>query len=206
MRMLYLRKKMLTLVAFMYAGVLAASITFAAVTGQIDFVGTITTSADLNVVLAGLPTASARTDFGSEVLSMQVSDMNRLTLDILLRAPGDQVSVVFQLLNDGNLPAEMEAPIMYITGVTEVDGDNVVEIHPVMVEGFTEDGVLDFEDLDGFWLGVNVTSPEFGIAFIWDEDVHYVTPENRPLTFTIEFPFIIGELTPPPEPVPPVTP
>jgi len=192
MRHLRLRKKMLTMVAFAYAGILAVSVTYAAVTGLIDVRGIVTTSADLQVELFTV-TAGPQTVYFSNVSKIDIAD-DSMSVDITvdLKAPGDMVYVVFRFDNVGKLPAEFEDPEVNVFGVDDRDEDgnrirvvgadgtpveppSYIQVHPVMIEGFSDagDGISDFEDLDGYVLAAGARSDRFGMAFIWDEDTHF---------------------------------
>jgi len=201
---------MLTVCAFLYAGILAASVTYAAVTGVIDFSGTATTSADLSAIINSVRSYGT-SPFGSTATATITNAGQSMSIVVDLRAPGDQVNISFDFLNDGNLPVEFEAPVIEISGMQDFDtygnpimvNGNPLLVHPVMIEGFVDaiDGTLDFEDVDGYTFFANQTSSRFGMAFIWDEDVHVETIAGEPITFTIEFPFIIGDIAPPAPPV-----
>jgi hypothetical protein len=230
MRKLRLRKKMLTFVALLYAAILAASVTFAAVTGQIDFTGYVITSADLDVRINPMPGGLVllpATSFGSVVTSATPCSccFRNLTIEADLRAPGDAASMTFQFQNFGALPAEFDAIVVEVHGgvpvfaydsygvlqpVLDSNGDQVYDF-PVVIEGFAEAGeIVDFEDIDGYRLegGIGELSSRFGLAIVWDEDIHHVThPDGpsgpgTPISFTIEFPFAIGDIAPPPTPTP----
>jgi hypothetical protein len=103
--------------------------------------------------------------------------------------------VIIEFENTGKLPAEFEDPEIEIGGVDDGNGNIVF---PVMVEGYVADGIRDFEDLDGhvFPVGAgSLTPPEmFGLAFIWDEDIHIETGTDNPITFTVRFPYIIADI------------
>ena len=222
MKKLRLRKKMLTAVVLLYAGILAVSVTYAAVTGMINFTGTATTTADLSAIINNVQ-RSATTPFGSNILTNVAADGLSMDVTVDLRAPGDRVYIVFDFLNDGSLPVEFEAPeVEIISRIPEIDENTGLQvmvpnpdpnppagqeyvgvyIYPVIIEGFVDalEGILDFEDVDGHTIFLaGDTSERFGMAFIWCEDTHVET--DGPLTFTIEFPFVIGDINPPAPPV-----
>jgi len=182
MRKLRLRKKMLTTITLVYAVVLAASVVFAAVTGQIDFTGEIRTSADLDVVINPNPTSIVLlppSGFGSSVLSATPSaDGKSMTVVVDLRAPGDVASFTFEFMNAGRLPAEFETPEVIMRGIpaytyvldqtpdSPTFGEEIrtplydtsdppqrVYEYPVEIDDYIEIGeVLGFNDIDGYWL------------------------------------------------------
>lgn len=192
---------------------------------------------------------SPETIFGSTVAAVRAADGQSMTITADLRAPGDSVWVTWQFINTGTLPVEFETPEVIVDGIDEllynvsyVDGNRVytpaldsygnqviITHHPIVIEGFSQaasapdalDGILDFEDLDGysFWIqGTNREpfSSRFGLSLTWDEDVHIATVQRDslgniiqqiipPIEFTIEFPFIIGDVDAiinPPTPTP----
>jgi hypothetical protein len=259
MRKLRSRKKMLTVLTFAYAAILVVAVTYAAVSGLIDFTGTATTSADLSVEIAvnsvlnpdvGIE-VSPPTLFQSSIAAVRAADGQSMTITVDLRAPGDSVWLTWQFANTGTLPVEFEAPVVDIQGIDEPlynitydTGGNriytpaldaygqqiIVTHHPIVIEGFSVaadatagiDAILDFEDLDGysFWTQPTEFSSRFGMSFTWDEDIHIATQRldslgnvthtyMPPLTFTIEFPYIIGDVDAilnPPTPTPYPTP
>jgi len=193
---------------------------------------------------------SPETVFGSTITAVPSADRQSMTISVDLRAPGDSVWLSWQFMNTGTLPVEFEAPEIDVDGVDELlynitvdaSGNNVytpaldtygnqiiVTHHPIVIEGFSVaadatagiDGVLDFEDLDGysFWTQPAFSS-RFGMSFTWDEDVHMATVQRDslgnviytympPLEFTITFPYIIGDVDAilnPPTPTPYPTP
>jgi len=198
------KKKLLTFLMFLYVGILIAAVTYATVTGELNFEGRATTTAHLEVVIDTV-TRSAPTDYESRVISATPSaDGKSMDIVVDLRAPGDMAYIVFDLINTGSLPAEFEAPVVDVKGVMEEPAADPLpgepgsyELFPIIIEGLVdaERGILDFEDIDGYTLMPGISSPKFGMAFIWDEDTHIDTT-NAPITFTVEFPYGIGEIAP----------
>lgn len=188
MRLLQRKKKVLTLMVFMYIGILTVGVSYAALSGIIEFNGmSPRISADLNIVINSVR-YSVPTEFRSQITRTVVST-NGKSMDIVvdLRAPGDMVYIVFDFRNDGIFPAEFATPEITINGVEE--GDNTV--FPIIVEGFAEDGVLEFDALSGYIFRETISSM-FGMAFVWDEDVHVVA---EGISITVHFPYTIADIS-----------
>lgn len=141
MRALLLKKKVLTMVVFAYAAVLAVSVTYAAITGMIEFTGTATTQADLNVQIASdsiqtIPRNNATTLWGSRVISATVEDGGTtLRVAVEMHAPSDEVAVQFSFQNRGRLPAEFQDPEITIGGITDLDAEgNPIPLYEPLLE------------------------------------------------------------------------
>ncbi|MCL1878748.1 MAG: hypothetical protein FWF80_07810 [Defluviitaleaceae bacterium] len=230
MRKLRLRKNLLTVCTFVYAAVLAASVTYAAVTGVITFTGTANTSADLQVVIDDLTITTPPSPFGSQITNVVVTDGpdgQIMTFDVDLRAPGDFASMMFNFVNMGALPVEFEAMEVEISPVYSLDesGQRIpvldadlnqimvegVPVYamedPIEIEGYTYSGARDIDDIDGYELdgGLMTESSRFGLAFVWEESSRHVTDAvvgAEPITVTIRFPFVIGSVDRPLHPAP----
>lgn len=171
--------------------------------------------------------------YGSTAKVSVNPDKISMVIDVELNAPGDMTYILFDFINTGKLPAEFEEPIIIIDSVPLIERNadgvmapvldnegNPVMVEPVYIEDYSVaaqaasddgttpaiEGILGFEDLDGYVLqafsynpdGTAATGPviseKFGMAFVWDEDVHIETEPGNPLKFTVEFPYIIAEI------------
>jgi len=192
-----------------YAGILAVSVTYAAVSGALDIRGSAHTSADLSAIINKVETPILPTLYGSKVVKALINNTDELSMDVEveLNAPGDMVYITFNFENTGILPMEFEDPEITISGVDVpvlnnegIPTGEMTTVYPIIIEDYVADGVMGFEDIDGYILegkaSIKPVSDMFGMAFIWDEDVLVETKElGTPITFNIKFPYVIADIT-----------
>ena len=132
------KKNRLSALLVLFAIVLLVGFAYAALSGTLTFNGNVTLGG--NVELEIVPTTSSDSTAGGSTGTMTLIDGQNADIDVTLTAPGESITLSFQVQNTGTLDA-------LINGITTTNPNSE----------FTITG--DYTDLDGETVAVGATEP-----------------------------------------------